>query len=215
MTRVRRTQAERSASTRAALTEAAIRSLYEHGYAATTTMLVAEQAGVSRGAMLHQFGTKHDLMTHVVEQVYERELGDYAEAVSGLVEPSERLLAMCDIVWAVLSRPSGVAVLEILQGSRSDPVLAERLAPVQARIEEDALHNTERATGLDRATSLALMRLIVWSARGLSIARVLAPDQDHVADAMALLRRLIENAIVTGALTLRKRGEQRADQAAE
>ena len=135
MTRVRRTQAERSASTKAALTEAAIAALYEHGYAATTTMLVAEQAGVSRGAMLHQFGTKHDLMTHVVESVYERELGDYAEAVAGLSEPTERLLAMCDAVWAVLSRPSGVAVLEILQGSRSDPVLAERLAPAQRQVD--------------------------------------------------------------------------------
>lgn len=213
MTRVRRTQAERSASTRAALTEAAIAALYAHGYAATTTMLVAEQAGVSRGAMLHQFGTKHDLMTHVVESVYERELGDYAEAVAGLTEPAERLLAMCDAVWAVLSRPSGVAVLEILQGSRSDPVLAERLAPVQARIEEDALSNTERATGLDRETSLSLMRLMVWSARGLSIASVLAPDKDHVADAMGLLRRLLENAIASGVLTLRKRGERKPEAA--
>ena len=213
MTRVRRTQAERSASTKAALTEAAIAALYAHGYAATTTMLVAEQAGVSRGAMLHQFGTKHDLMTHVVESVYERELGDYAEAVAGLSEPTERLLAMCDAVWAVLSRPSGVAVLEILQGSRSDPVLAERLAPVQARIEEDALHTTERATGLDRETSLSLMRLMVWSARGLSIAKVLAPDQDHVADAMGLLRRLIENAIATGVLTLRKRADRKPEAA--
>jgi hypothetical protein len=165
--------------------------------------------------MLHQFGTKHDLMTHVVEQVYRRELGDYAEAVAGLVEPSDRLLAMCDAVWAVLSRPSGVAVLEILQGSRSDPVLAERLAPVQARIEEDALYNTERATGLDRATSLSLMRLMVWSARGLSIAKVLAPDPDQVANAMRLLRRLIENAMATGALKLRKRGAHKAEQAAE
>jgi len=213
VTRVRRTQAERSASTKAALTEAAIKALYEHGYAATTTMLVAEQAGVSRGAMLHQFGTKHDLMTHVVESVYERELGDYAEAVADLSEPADRLLAMCDAVWTVLSRPSGVAVLEILQGSRSDPVLAERLAPAQARIEQDALHNTERATGLDRTTALSLMRLMVWSARGLSIARVLAPDKDHVADAMELLRRLIENAISTGELTLRKRSDRKPEAA--
>ncbi|HEU4959153.1 MAG TPA: TetR/AcrR family transcriptional regulator [Sphingomonas sp.] len=215
MTRVRRTQAERSASTKAALTEAAIRALYEHGYAATTTMLVAEEAGVSRGAMLHQFGTKHDLMTHVVETVYEEELRQYAELLTGLTEPAERLLAMCDAVWTVLSRPSGVAVLEIMQGSRSDPVLAERLAPVQARIEEDALASVSRSTGLDRATALSLMRLMVWSARGLSIAKVLAPDQDHVADAMGLLRRLIENAVATRTLALRKRGERTAASATE
>ena len=57
------------------------------------------------------------------------------------------------------------------------------------------------------------MRLMVWSARGLSIAKVLAPDKDHVADAMGLLRRLIENAIATGVLTLRKRGDRKPEAA--
>ena len=53
--RPRRTQAERSAETRQRLIAAAIDALCRLGYAATSTVLVADNAGVSRGAMLHQF----------------------------------------------------------------------------------------------------------------------------------------------------------------
>lgn len=201
-TRPRRTQAERSAGTRAALLQAAIKALYEHGYSASTTMLVAEMAGVSRGAMLHQFRTKADLMTFVVEAVYAEELERYAERLSDVTDPTERMLAYPEIVWEVLSRPSGVAVLEILQGSRSDPVLAEQLAPIQARIEANALELLGSEMGSRARAALSMMRLVVWSARGLSIAKVLAPDPDRVGDSMRLLRKLMEAGLATGLLSL-------------
>jgi len=199
--RRRRTQAERSAGTRAALLDAAIRALHEHGYGATTTMLVAEEAGVSRGAMLHQFRTKADLMTFVVEEVYEEELQRYAERFRSMTDPREMTLAYPGIVWDVLSRASGVAVLEILQGSRSDHVLAEKLAPIQARIEEDALKVVRRTTGIGNS-SLAMMRLIVWAVRGLSIASVLAPEPERIADSVRLLRKLLEAGLDTGVLKI-------------
>ena len=69
--RTRRTQAERSAATRKVLLDAAVNCLFENGYGATTTLMVAEAAGVSRGAMLHQFPSKADLMAFVVEADFE------------------------------------------------------------------------------------------------------------------------------------------------
>ena len=66
----RRTQAERSATTRARILKAAVNCLYRNGYGATTTVSVAASAKVSRGAMLHHFPSKADLMlatlTHVL-----------------------------------------------------------------------------------------------------------------------------------------------------
>jgi AcrR family transcriptional regulator len=185
----RRTQAERSANTRALLLDAAIRCLHTKGYAATTTLLVAEETGLSRGAMLHQFPTKVDLMTFVVQSVFEEELGVYDAKLLAIPDPKDRLNAFPEIVWEVLSRPSGVAVLEILQGSRSDPDLAERLAPIQAKIEQDALERVGQWTG-DSAGSKAAMRLVVWAARGLSIAQVLAPDPAEIPKSIALLSRM-------------------------
>jgi len=201
----RRTQAERSAGTREALLAAAIEALHEHGYAATSTMLVAEKAGVSRGAMLHQFRTKADLMTFVVEAVFEEELERYGEYLNGIADPKRRLLAYPEMGWEVLSRPSGVAVLEIMQGSRSDPQLCEKLAPVQARIEEQALAYTHLAAPGDARGAMALMRLVVWAIRGLSIAQVLAPAPDAARDSIKLLRRLIEAGLETGVLSVSDR----------
>lgn len=200
--RRRRTQAERSAGTRSALLDATIRMLHEHGYGATTTLNVAAEAGVSRGAMLHQFRTKADLMVFVVEEVFKEEIERYAERLSALAGPREMTVAYPEIVWEVLSRPSGVAVLEILQGSRSDHVLAEKLEPIQAAIERRALASVRDRTGITNS-SLAMMRLIVWSVRGLSIASVLAPERERIVDSVRLLSKLLEAGIETGVLTIR------------
>lgn len=199
--RRRRTQAERSAGTRSALLDAAIRMLHEHGYGATTTLNVAEEAGVSRGAMLHQFRTKADLMTFVVEEVYEEELTRYAEHFRTMTDPREMMLAYPQLVWEVLSRPAGVAVLEILQGSRSDPILAEKLAPIQSRIETNALEAVRRTTHINNS-SMAMMRLIVWAVRGLSIASVLAPEPERIVDSVRLLKKLLKAGLETGVIEI-------------
>lgn len=198
--RTRRTQVERSANTRTLLLDATIQTLCDHGYAAATTMLVAEQAGVSRGAMQHQFRTKADLMTFVVKRVYEEELVQYATRSKDMFNSRERLSRFPEIVWDVLSRPSGIAVLEILQGSRSDPDLQEKLAPIQRKIEDDALTHMTQRSGLTEDSALAMMRLIVWSARGLSIAQILASDPSRIRDAMELLGKLIASGFETGVL---------------
>lgn len=196
----RRTQAERSAGTRAALLDAAIRMLNEHGYAATTTMLVAKEAGVSRGAMLHQFRTKADLMTFVVEAVYQDELVWYRDRLKPFKDSRELAIAFPKLIWEVLSRPAGVAVLEILQGSRSDAVLAGQLKPIQAEIERNAHERGRRMLGIDRS-SLALARLMVWTARGLSVARFIIPNPDEVEESVTLLSQLLEAGIQTGVIT--------------
>ena len=57
----------RTAAMQQKLIDAAIQCLYELGYAATTTQLVTDRAGVSRGAILHHYPTKVDLMVAVAE----------------------------------------------------------------------------------------------------------------------------------------------------
>ena len=195
-TRPRRTQAERSDETRARLLEATIRCLHAHGYAATTTLLVAESAGLSRGAMLHQFPTKVDLMLFVVRAVYDRETAEYGARMRHIRNPRERMLAMINVGWEVLSRPSGVAVLEVLQGSRSDRELAERLLPLQSTIENESFAWAERHADqlLGPTDTRPLLRLIVWTIRGLSVAKTL--DREAELDrSIRLLRDMIAMAL--------------------
>jgi AcrR family transcriptional regulator len=66
---VARTQAERSAATQQALLEAARRLWGERGYAAVSTPEIARAAGVTRGAMYHQYPDKAALFEAVVDTV--------------------------------------------------------------------------------------------------------------------------------------------------
>ena len=65
----KRTQAERSAATRAALVAAARPLFTERGFAAVGTDEIARAAGVTRGALYHQFAGKEELFVAVFEQV--------------------------------------------------------------------------------------------------------------------------------------------------
>lgn len=195
----RRTQESRSAETRARLLAAAIQSLYSRGYAATTTMVVAADAKVSRGAMLHQFPTKVDLMLFVVETVYRQEMELYREMLAAIDDPRERLLSLPEVAWEVLSRPEGVAVLEILQGARSDKALASQLKPLQINIEKDSFLAVDRvADAAGIAVPPVVKRLMVWSVRGLSIAELLAEEPGEMVKSVRLLRRLLAYGIELG-----------------
>ena len=66
--RARRTNRERTATTRARVLNATIEQLAEQGYAATTTVEVAERAGVSRGALVHHFPTRSDLVLSALDK---------------------------------------------------------------------------------------------------------------------------------------------------
>ncbi|WP_030161590.1 TetR/AcrR family transcriptional regulator [Glycomyces sp. NRRL B-16210] len=65
----RRTQEERTAATRAALIEAGRRLFAEHGFAGVGTETLVREAGVSRGALYHQFGDKTELFAEVLAAV--------------------------------------------------------------------------------------------------------------------------------------------------
>ncbi|HMC38808.1 MAG TPA: TetR family transcriptional regulator [Acidimicrobiales bacterium] len=71
----RRTQAQRSATTRQAIIDSARRLFAEEGFAEAGLDRIVAAAGVTRGALYHHFDTKVDVFAAVVEQV-DRELFD-------------------------------------------------------------------------------------------------------------------------------------------
>src|SRR5262249_61236914 len=66
----RRTQAQRTAATRAALLEATVDCLVSRGFDGTTTTEVAHRAGVSPGALLHHFPAKAELLCAAVGHLF-------------------------------------------------------------------------------------------------------------------------------------------------
>ena len=83
----KRTQAERTATTRAALVGAGRRLFGARGFAAVSTPEIATEAGVSRGALYHQFADKQALFAAVAEAVEAELTRQLLERVVGAEDP--------------------------------------------------------------------------------------------------------------------------------
>jgi AcrR family transcriptional regulator len=90
-----RKQAERSAATRAALIAAACPLFGERGYAGVGTGELAQAAGVTRGALYHQFADKRELFEAVFECVEQELIERIAEKI-GAAEPGDPLGALAE-----------------------------------------------------------------------------------------------------------------------
>lgn len=89
----RRTQAERTAATRAQLVQAGRTLFATEGFAAVSTQALVDAAGVTRGALYHQFADKAALFEAVYEDVERTLVADVAE--NALTErPRDQLAAM-------------------------------------------------------------------------------------------------------------------------
>jgi AcrR family transcriptional regulator len=111
----RRTQEERSAATRDALISAARRLWGERGYADVGTPEIATAAGVTRGAMYHQFADKAALFSEVVEVVEQDVMARMATivATSGGATPADILRVAVD-AWLEVSGDPEVRQLILL-----------------------------------------------------------------------------------------------------
>src|SRR5271165_7620395 len=135
----RRSQAERSAATRDALLDATIDCLVADGYAGTTTSLVAERAGVSRGAHLHHFQTRQALVAAAMEHLAERR-GEHLLAAAEKLPPGrERLAQGLDLLWSGYASPLYQAALDLWTHARTDPELRERLTSVERDLDRQTL----------------------------------------------------------------------------
>ena len=119
----RRTQIERSTETREMLLDATIDCLVEVGYAGTTTRLVAERAGVSRGAQTHHFPAKTELVAAAIEHLFDQQARHYRQAFSSLPEEDRTLDQAVALLWDIVNGPSYAAVLELTVAGRTDPEL--------------------------------------------------------------------------------------------
>jgi AcrR family transcriptional regulator len=189
----RLTQPERSAATRARLLDATLDCLVELGWARTSTTEVVRRAGVSRGAQVHHFPTKEDLVLATVEHLMARRLDEYRQAFGSLPEDQRTPEAGFDLLRAACSGPTWVIWLELAVASRTNPALRERFVEVGGRF-WDAAVQIQRDLFPFSAGDEAFARLVVQFAfcfvDGMSLARLVGADEaelDAVADAFKLV----------------------------
>ena len=121
-------QAAKSAATRARLIEATISCIIKYGYARTTTPRVADEAGMSRGAMLHHFENGGALMQAAIAELHEKRLRAFRQSAGSSVHEVHTLVRA---YWQQISGQTFTAFHELALASRTDKGLADILVPAQ------------------------------------------------------------------------------------
>jgi AcrR family transcriptional regulator len=130
-------QQTKSENTRSAILDAAIDCFYQLGYGNTTTEKVANAAGVSRGAMLHHFPSRVDLIRAAVQHLNAKRLKMFEEAELKINEGAEhtRVSEGIDAYWEQLHSPLFTVFHELYVASRTDVDLQEVLVPAMREFE--------------------------------------------------------------------------------
>src|SRR3954471_11631573 len=118
-----RTQEERSRAMRHRLLEATIECLVDHGWSGTSTTLVSQRAGVSRGAQLHHFPTKNDLVVAAVEHLAEKRGAALSACAAGLSSGERRTRGVLEMLADHFTGPVFTAPLELWVAARPDEQL--------------------------------------------------------------------------------------------
>jgi AcrR family transcriptional regulator len=171
-------QEERTRAMRLRLLEATVDLLVERGWSGTSTTLVSRRAGVSRGAQLHHFPTKNDLVLAAVAHLSEVRGRELAEAAANLPTGHRRTRAVLAMLADHFTSPAFTAALELWVAARTDETLLAALAPLEQRIGRDIHRLTVELLDVDEKQPgvRELVQATLDLVRGLGLANTISDD---------------------------------------
>lgn len=189
-------QARKSASTRLQIVEATLRCFVKLGYFHTTTPAIAEEAGLSRGAMLHHFPSRLDVVRAAVQHLHAKRLVAFRAAVDGLPAGANRAHAALRAHWEQLRHPLYSVFIELAVAARTDPELADILEPADA-----AFVREMRATATevvpewrDRGRNFDLgYDLVICVLQGMALNMFRTPDAEPDEAFLRYLEKLVDD----------------------
>ena len=190
---------KRGLQTRDRLLDATIEILSEVGYAGASTPEVCKRAKLSRGAQLHHFPTKKELLAAAVERLMRRRHEELRDALRQ-VEPDALADTFVDVLWAIYAGDTFYAFLELAVAARTDDELRTHLVAVNERFYRDAFDTVRAFLPLPPAVEAelpALTRYVTSFMDGVAVNRIL-DDDDTLTDAtLALFKRTIRAFLVS------------------
>lgn len=179
---LRRSQEDRSRSTKEKLLAATIEVLLRDGYSGLTMKEVAQATGVSNGALMHHYTTKAELVVEATAMVYEEAIvrgQRIAQTADAAEKPIEGFIADCLSVyfeWPFL------AALESIVVARTDPELMQKILPVMERYRvtcDEIWMGVFKKAGVPAKRARTLLNLSLNLVRGMGLNRIWRHDDVH------------------------------------
>ena len=208
--RAPRTQQQRRDETRRALLDAAVESLIDVGFARTTTLEVQRRADVSRGALLHHFPSKTELLVAAVDHLAEMRARELKMLAAQLPDGRARTDAVLELLWQCFSGTFFQVAMELRTAARTDPELRPVLITAERALRERILlqartlfgKDVSEHPGLERALDFTLQFMI-----GAAMTAVLHRDGESNARLRDLMDdfKLVFPTVLTNASTKRRK----------
>lgn len=198
--RAPRTQQQRRDETRRALLDAAVESLIEVGFARTTTLEVQRRADVSRGALLHHFPSKAELLVAAIAHLAEMRAAELKQLAAGLPEGRARTDAVLGLLWQCFSGTFFQVTMELRTAARTDPELRAVLVSAEKTLRDGIFKQAKTLFGKDVADHPGLERALDMTLQlmiGAAMSAVLHEDKrldDLIDDWKALFPTVLANA---------------------
>jgi len=145
--RTSRTQKERRDETRRVVLDATVECLMDVGFAKTTTLEVQRRAGVSRGALLHHFPAKSELLVAAVRHLAKMRGRELNELAARLPEDGARVDAAIDLLWESFSGPLFYVAMELRAAARTDPEFRAVLVEVERELRNRIIEQARQLFG--------------------------------------------------------------------
>ena len=179
MTTTRVPQEERTRAMRQRLLDATLQCLVEHGWSGTSTTLISQRAGVSRGAQLHHFPTKADLVVAAVEHIATVRREELADAAAALPRDQRRTREVLELLGEHFTADVFAAALELWVAARTDAQLLAAVEPLERLTGRETHRLTVEMLDVDesRPGARELVQATLDLIRGLGLASTISDDQ--------------------------------------
>jgi AcrR family transcriptional regulator len=198
---------DQAAATRERILDAAIDVLVEEGYVGASTLRIQQRVGLSRGGLLHQFGSRDELLVAAVNHLATARVAALRSRRRWPTTPARRIDAAVKAMWVQYRQPFFWASVELWLAARHSPVIAEELAPRERELGQLVRESADSFFG-DELAGLpsypALIDLLITSMRGVGLTYAWTPgrnaDRDpHLSLWTALARHhLLDEAFHSG-----------------
>lgn len=198
--RAPRTQQQRRDETRRALLDAAVESLIDVGFARTTTLEVQRRANASRGALLHHFPSKIELLVAAVDHLAEMRASELKMLAKELPEGRARTDAVLELLWQCFSGTFFQVAMELRTAARTDGELRPVLVHAEKALRDRILAQARTLFGKDVAEHPGLERGLDFTLQfmiGAAMTTVLHEDprlRELIEDFKALFPTVLTNA---------------------